>query len=285
MNCLLVDDVIKNIIKIGSDRTKFTFLRVSKEYYNFVKSLIHPILKDEDAELCFNDHDYFCLYFYNNVEYWNYMLEEACYYGEWDTIHLTLLRGANKLTYALSRAAQGNQIEIIHFLLGKGANSWDLALEGAVFSNNLGLVKFFHSKGVKYCDMALLIASSRGYLEIAQFLLQHGSPNNINYSLCSAANHGHVPIVKLLINYGANNWNSGLKEACCPIVGKSFMPYNEQGRVEIAKLMIDYGADYCSHCNNKNHIFNKYIVYGLVCSRIIPHGFVLSGVKEQIKGS
>jgi ankyrin repeat protein len=42
---------------------------------------------------------------------------------------------------------------------------------------------------------------------------------------------GHIDIVKMMIDKGANDWNWGLRGAC------------RSGHIEIIKLMIDKGAN------------------------------------------
>ena len=48
---------------------------------------------------------------------------------------------------------------------------------------------------------------------------------------------GHMNIVQLMIECGANDWNSGLSGAC------------EGGHIVIVQLMIERGATYCNHCH------------------------------------
>lgn len=84
----------------------------------------------------------------------------------------------------------------------------------------------------KNWDDGLLGACRGGHIDIIKLMIEKGA-NNWNWGLFGACRGGHIDIVKLMIEKGVNNWNLGLFGACCG------------GHIDIIKLMIEKGANYC----------------------------------------
>jgi len=72
-------------------------------------------------------------------------------------------------------------------------------------------------------------ACEHGHLEIVKLMIDQGA-TNWNNGLYIACKYGHLEIVKLMIEQGATDWNTGLEGACY------------SGNIEIVKLMIEQGA-------------------------------------------
>ncbi len=96
---------------------------------------------------------------------------------------------------------------------------------------------------IKTSDIFSIIQNDKWYKHInsdylgligSMFLIlkykQYRSINNNNL-LYEACRSSHIEIVKLMIEHGANDWNTGLYDAC------------QGGHIEIVKLMIEHGAN------------------------------------------
>ncbi len=79
-------------------------------------------------------------------------------------------------------------------------------------------------------DYGLEGACLCGHIDIVKLMIEKGA-NNWNVGLEGACFCGHIDIVKLMIEKGANYWNWGLSNAC------------EGGHESIVKLMIEKGAN------------------------------------------
>lgn len=87
-------------------------------------------------------------------------------------------------------------------------------MQQAVYDGDLDKVKEYIDQGVDVNQSTtispLMMATTRGYLEIAELLIKHGA--NVNYvnssdqntPLIKAAERGHLDIIKLLLKNGAN---------------------------------------------------------------------------------
>ncbi|KAL9625920.1 MAG: hypothetical protein Q9204_007730 [Flavoplaca sp. TL-2023a] len=170
-------------------------------------------------------------------------------------------------------AAHTGLVEVVVFLLDKGAdvdNNWTKNLRtplmAAAKMNHLDIVRILISKGgdvnaVRTGEYtALKFASSGGYTEMGhtetvRLLLEAGFDVNATVTavheedlqdghgwgqtaLQHAAEYGRLPVMKLLINWGADvniqadgEWRTALQLACW------------LGHPEMVQLLIDFGAD------------------------------------------
>lgn len=147
----------------------------------------------------------------------------------------------------------------------------------AVSNNDINVTKLFLETGLDPNardddeNTALIIAASKGYIEIAQFLLDHNADfliknNKKEDALCWAAFNGNKEIIKLLVNKGQNP-SEGLPPAFTAnnakmaatllecgadpnsvigteygnitmLIGAAFL-----GNVEMVEVLIDHGAN------------------------------------------
>lgn len=91
-------------------------------------------------------------------------------------------------------------------------------------------------------NLGLYGACLGGHIEIVHLMISMNA-NHWNWGLFGACLYGHIPIVDLMLSKQPNHLNGGLAAAC---LGKY---------MQIAQWMIANGADYCSHCENKEHFF------------------------------
>ena len=92
-------------------------------------------------------------------------------------------------------------------------------------------------------DIIFDFACINGHIDIVNLMIEKGA-NDWNGSLFNACWNGHIDIVNLMIDKGANDWNGGLYHACY------------RGNIDIVNLMIEKGANDCRSCNNTKHSFN-----------------------------
>ncbi len=83
-------------------------------------------------------------------------------------------------------------------------------------------------------NYALWCTCGHGHIDIVKLLIEKGA-NSWNSGLCYACHGGHMDIVKFMIEKGADNWRGGLEGAC------------RGGHMNIVKLMIEKGASDWNH--------------------------------------
>ena len=73
-------------------------------------------------------------------------------------------------------------------------------------------------------------AAEKGHTNLVELFIEKVSTNSLNATLWAAAKGGHRDIVDLFIQKGADDWDSGLRQAA------------QIGDTELTKLFIDKGA-------------------------------------------
>jgi ankyrin repeat protein len=94
------------------------------------------------------------------------------------------------------------------------------------------------------CTSALYSACERGYVEIAELLIQHGaSLNRRPIPLMAASRNGHEACVRLLLGHNASVHSTNVK-------GLSAMDVAcENLRFSIVELLLDHGASLPDSCD------------------------------------
>ncbi|CAH0028115.1 unnamed protein product [Clonostachys rhizophaga] len=155
----------------------------------------------------------------------------------------------------LHKASKGGHFEVVKVLVEKGAsvnvqcNQYYTPLSLTIRRGQLKIVKFFLDNGFhphllndERCPSPpLFMASKRGILDIAEYLLNNGAVVNIrgtkgDTSTIAAARGGHTKLLQLLINKGADieaanldGWTALEAASNC-------------GENKIAQLLIDHGT-------------------------------------------
>ena len=88
---------------------------------------------------------------------------------------------------------------------------------------------------------ALMLASSKGHLEIVRLLIEAGANVNAKRddwtALMSASRNGHAQVVRLLVDAGADVNTKG-SDGWTPLMLASW-----EGHLEVVRLLVDAGAD------------------------------------------
>ena len=171
------------------------------------------------------------------------MLINAAKEGNACRVQGLLLRGADvtiidekKHTNALAEAASAGHLDVVKVLVLKG--------------NEKLVLKLFDKNGYG----ALAWAAIGGNLEMAEFLLTHGSKESINHPcvhghspLMLAADHNHGAMVEYLVSMGAkiNQYTHGGASALLHASGK--------GYTDIVRTLVENGAKVNVHTSKKKH--------------------------------
>jgi ankyrin repeat protein len=199
---------------------------------------------------------------------WDLGLDGACEGGHMDIVTLMSEKDAQGFD-SLYHACKGGNRDSINFLVEQAAKDWrricdwDRGLVGACEGGHIDLVKLIiedtNNTDGGANDLQHIIQEGINDLpniteedvNDLQHILQQGindlrhaaeDSNTLIDGLEYACKGGHMDIVKLLIEKGANYWNGGLYAAC------------DYGHMDIAKLMIENGA--VSNNKYKNLIGN-----------------------------
>nr|AEX63309.1 putative ankyrin repeat protein [Moumouvirus Monve] len=163
----------------------------------------------------------------NNLDSLKYLLEKGANiifidsdiakFGNLELFEL-LLENKCRLDKFLPMAAEYGQFELVKFLVKNGVFIDYVDRSSFAFSEYTGLVA----------------ASSRGYTEIVNYLIDNGANCNKSHGIYLAAKNGHYDTAKLLIEKGANLDKYG--QQCIEDAIK-------KGHIKIIELLIDSGVE------------------------------------------
>lgn len=183
---------------------------------------------------------------------WNMCIQDVCETGHYDIAKLLLNKGTSCLHTGLKTACINGDIDMADVLTKYGTTN----LNEYVDEYMCVACKHGHTKTVelmiKYgatnwnegfksmCNHGLSKNSLGAYsrdtndVKIAKLMIEHNTDINYNEYMFDACIYGRTNIVKLMIEYGADNWNDGLYYAC---------KCGGDSGVEIIKLMVQHGAN------------------------------------------
>lgn len=165
----------------------------------------------------------------NGFDNWDEGLSGACAGGHMDLMFEMVERGAKNWDNAFTEACGGGHMNIIEYIVNNHTvNLKDGFFEGCKMGH-LEIVKMFD----KYCDdfdKIMGLMQCYDHYDVLKYLIETNHMENYDIIMRVASAHGNMDIVKLMIEYGANDWNECLYRAC------------ETGNLELAKLMIEHGA-------------------------------------------
>ena len=156
---------------------------------------------------------------------WNTIMEEAAKMNRVNIIEYCLNKGANKFSKSIYAASLGGFVETVHWLIelaGEEKHNWEQYLEAAIKAENIELSKFFISHLLDTSNSSAVIrvlvdTNTKIYRSIdSRFLINlldelHFSDWNL--LLVAAAKAQNLPLVKLAIYKGANDFHTALNDA------------------------------------------------------------------------
>ncbi|MGH9863269.1 MAG: ankyrin repeat domain-containing protein [Candidatus Acidiferrales bacterium] len=119
--------------------------------------------------------------------------------------------------------------------------------EAAAKTGNVEMLKFLVEAGVQIHSRVLIAAAAEGRSGVVQALLDSGVPvdgtrgfGEHTTALCHAAENGHLEVVKILLQKGAdpNGGEEGVRWGQQPLVAAV-----ENGHIEVVRALLEGGAD------------------------------------------
>ncbi|KAJ3044953.1 hypothetical protein HDV00_000237 [Rhizophlyctis rosea] len=161
-------------------------------------------------------------------------LEAAARGGHTDVVRMLLGADVAINTYgtsAIFAAAQKGQLDVVAILLDAGVNPsngyWDV-LVAAAFHGHLNIVTYLLPPIQMDINLAFIQASYKGHLHVVKLLLESGADLHArnDEALCLASGNGELDMIQFLLSAGAdvhaqNNrpLQSAISANCVPIVG------------------------------------------------------------------
>jgi hypothetical protein len=138
-----------------------------------------------------------------------------------------------KLCYSIAYgAAEGGHRDLVmEMVTEQGADNLLQIALGAARHGHMDLVMDMIRRGVKDWDSIAYHAAQGGYMEIVEEMVDRYGANKLNMIACSAAENGHMNVVRAMIRRGVDDWN---QIASCAAQG---------GYLDIVIDMIRQGAD------------------------------------------
>ena len=182
-------------------------------------------------------------------------LDTAAQWGQKDIVETVLKSGVDmkaKANAVVSASRKGH-LHIVELLLDSGIEvnvcreQINCAFSAAVYAGREGVVRFLLGQGanpnIRKDEQDLLYsASSRGYKNIVQILIDNGADVNVQggeygYAIWAAMSQGYNEIVDLLLQHGASpSIHSGYDD-------KALVAASRGGYRNIVELLLDEGVD------------------------------------------
>lgn len=173
--------------------------------------------------------------------------KDVCKYGNIEEI-IQLLDNSIELNiktyfnYGLIGACERGDLNIVNLIIEKGSKlqvqfGWGRGLIASFYGGNIDIVKLMLDKGALPSRDELYLSTLSNNIEIVKLIIEkkrfddYYLQDNLKDALRGACKIGNIDIVKLIIDMGAKNWNSGLYFACM------------KGHLDIVKLLLEKGAD------------------------------------------
>ena len=166
-------------------------------------------------------------------------------------VYRDLYKSESPLWTALHFAAANNKEDMVKLLLQKGADinvkerylKWS-PLHLATFNNHVNIVEFLLQNGASIDqDYGYFLdkAAREGNEDLTKLVLNDvpmiENPNFLDFALLVAAQAGHVNIIKMLIERGAN--------VNCYDNGGTALHYSAQnGHISVVETLLNAGADF-----------------------------------------
>jgi hypothetical protein len=156
---------------------------------------------------------------------------EAARYGNKNVLDLIIRNGFNNWNMIAAGAARGGYLDILTSALDNGANNWILIAKEAARGGNINILndvlRRLSFTWHKNCSYLMLDCSC--YEELFVKILCVNLPL-VNLIAQAAARGGHLKILNIAINHGANNW------------GEIAVAATRGGHIEILKMALQRGV-------------------------------------------
>ena len=210
-------------------------------------------------EASFNGHAEMVLYLIENGANVNaergMALINAANSNHLDVVKLLIKHGASVKeddSEALKIASRCGNFEVVKFLFELDPTIDDSdkeeACEQAAWNGHINIVKFFIENKVKIDKYQIKYAAESGYLDVVEYLIRPEIGCSKNDALLGACQGGHLPIVKMLLNNGADV-HYGEDEA--------IIEASDKGNVDVVRYLIKKGANF--HVNCEQPLYNATI--------------------------
>lgn len=182
--------------------------------------------------------------------------DEAVFYGHKDVVEYLLSRPSEDHCIDLEGACLVGRRDIIDKLIDQGANNWNDGLRGACSGNHINIVNYMIDKGANDWNAGLRKACSGNHIHIVKYMIEKGA-NDWNGGLFKARSYD---IMRLMISYGANNFNDALPYICLRILRGITVADDFKS----LQLLVDSGADdvrpllYCNYFDFAVIIINRH---------------------------
>jgi len=167
----------------------------------------------------------------------------------------------SKLNNGLIGACYGNRIEIAQLIIDLGAYDFDQGLVAAVSKGNVNLINLMIMYGADVRRGLFEACKKKKHIDLVKLMIKDNniSNNDLNNCLRVACSKGHLNIIKLLIDHGADDFTGGLVQVAV------YFNYKKDS-IDTIQLLIDNGADFIkTMCGGK--IFK--ILYECLLKRVL----------------
>lgn len=128
--------------------------------------------------------------------------------GHLDIVQLFIHQGCKNFDLYMIEAASHGHLDIAKLLIEHGVKNFNKYMRCAVITQNIEMVKLMITHGANNFDACMNIVVSNRHItiDIAKLMISHGV-QNFNKYLITAVRSGNYEVVKLLLTYGANNFD------------------------------------------------------------------------------
>lgn len=170
---------------------------------------------------------------------WNQGLYGAILSKNKDMVKFFIDKGASGWGHATLSAIRVNDRELVLYFLNKhqpGQTDLQKYLEEATLRNSVDIVNLFIERGVTQLELAMFAAIRRNYRHFVDIFIQHGAVNFGGYA-GQAVVRKHADLLKYFVEqHGANNFN------------KYLLRSSRKLNVEVASYLIEKGANNFVSC-------------------------------------
>jgi ankyrin repeat protein len=187
--------------------------------------------------------------------------------------------------FLLTEVKNGNYNTVLNILKTHTDVDYFVLFKNAVLAGKTEFVKCLLERNLitlnKETDFALSCASCKGYTDMVELFLDYDYDANSCNALINASKNGHIDVVKLLIDNGADVNADGGHALICAITCK---------RVDIVSLLLMNGANHLTAPlpELKNRLERAHVLLNIIDKKYVDYisEFLIYGrehMREQIQ--